>query len=53
MLAGPPAPDYAGPERWGEWPGVFKDGKQIGPAPVYGWARQEDREAAEKGQDPE
>ena len=46
MLQHPPLPGYPGPEKWGEWPGVFKDGKQIGPAPVYGWGRV-DREKSE------
>ena len=53
MLAAPPAPGFPGPDRWGEWPGVFKDGKQIGPAPVYGWVRRVDREATEKAREPE
>jgi len=30
-------PGYPGPERFGHWPGVFEGGKQIGPAPIYGW----------------
>ena len=29
----PPGP----PVQWGEWEGVFKDGKQIGPVPGMGW----------------
>lgn len=33
MLAGPPAPGYPGPVRFGHWPGVFENGKQIGPVP--------------------
>ena len=53
MLAAPPAPGFPGPDRWGEWLGVLNGGKQIGPAPVYGWVRPEDREAAERVREPE
>ena len=30
-------PGAPGPERWGHWPGVFENGKQVGPIPSIGW----------------
>ena len=48
MLRQPPLPGYPGPERFGECEGVFKDGRQIGPAPLYGWVREVDRLAYQK-----
>jgi len=53
MLHHPLPPGYPGPVRFGEWLGVSSGGNQIGPAPLYGWVKAKDREAAKQVQDAE
>jgi hypothetical protein len=36
LVSGPIVPGYPGPERYGHWPGVFENGKQVEPIPGIG-----------------